>query len=83
MSQQKSFKISESYQMPYEIFKIDFETFQSIFVALSPWGRGCHMEIMTREIFKVINCENLKMMREIYIYIHTKCLRLPAHGRKQ
>ncbi|EEB11252.1 GTPase-activating protein gyp2, putative [Pediculus humanus corporis] len=58
MSQQKSFKISESYQMPYEIFKIDFETFQSIFVALSPWGRGCHMEIMTREIFKLMDENN-------------------------
>lgn len=59
MSHRKTFKMSEVYQMPYEMFRIDFETFQTIFVALSPWGKGVHGETLAMGVFKVKN--NIKL----------------------
>lgn len=41
--------------MPYEMYRIDLETFQTIFGALSPWGKGEQGEILTLGIFKVLN----------------------------
>lgn len=58
MSRQKAFRVSEVYQMPYEIFRIDFETFQTIFLAFSPWGKGAYGETLAMGIFKVIKKTN-------------------------
>ncbi|KAK6638132.1 hypothetical protein RUM44_008557 [Polyplax serrata] len=58
MSRQKAFRVSEVYQMPYEIFRIDFETFQTIFLAFSPWGKGAYGETLAMGIFKLIDENN-------------------------
>lgn len=54
MSSQKMYRVVEdNLQMPYETFRVDFETFQTVFIALSPWGRGATAETLASGIFKV------------------------------
>lgn len=54
MSSQKMYRVVEdSLQMPYETFRVDFETFQTVFIALSPWGKGATAETLASGIFKV------------------------------
>jgi len=37
----------------YELFKVDFELFHSLFTGLSPWGQCSHAESLAARIFRV------------------------------
>jgi len=39
----------------YEQYKIDFDQFKNLFVALSPWAAGQHAETLALRAFRVFN----------------------------
>ncbi|KAL0272685.1 UNVERIFIED_CONTAM: hypothetical protein PYX00_005558 [Menopon gallinae] len=56
MSGQRVHRVAEDItHMPYETFRIDFETFQTIFLGISPWGKGSLGETLASGIFKMMD----------------------------
>lgn len=41
---------------PYEVYKVDFDYFKILFVALSPWGKGETAESLAARIFNLMDC---------------------------
>ncbi|CAB3361215.1 Hypothetical predicted protein [Cloeon dipterum] len=39
----------------YEMFKVDFELFQSLFTGLSPWGHCSHAETLAARLFRLMD----------------------------
>ena len=37
----------------YEQYKLDFDQFKSLFVALSPWSSGQHVDTLALRMFRV------------------------------
>ncbi|XP_066146218.1 TBC1 domain family member 9 isoform X1 [Euwallacea fornicatus] len=52
---------------PYETFKVDFDYFKILFVAVTPWGKGETAESLAARIFTLMdsNCDGYLNFREL------------------
>lgn len=46
---------------PYEAYKVDFEFYRLLFLAISPWGKGIQSESIATRLFRVRNIQILSI----------------------